>query len=230
MVDEKRRRLISSPPPKGDDEEIVIVEARPTLRVGAKPRDVLCTQAITSLFTGTAPWRGAGHTLGPRIISTERSSKSARPGGNQGARRSSSRNRKTKAGRRRYHLARFPGLRPARAPEGRGWNSHASRAWRRKAPGRCPVFASIDGPWGPRPFKSSRAWAGLCRQISMPDLVFHALRHTHASQLIDAGVDIVTISKRLGHASQNITLRIYAHLFQKDDGKAAAAINAALNR
>ena len=66
--------------------------------------------------------------------------------------------------------------------------------------------------------------------MKMPDLAFHNLRHTHASQLIDAGVDIVTISKRLGHAKPDITLRIYAHLFQKDDGKAAAAINTALNR
>ena len=46
--------------------------------------------------------------------------------------------------------------------------------------------------------------------------------------MIDAGVDIVTISKRLGHASPAIMLKIYAHLFRKDDGKAAAAINAAL--
>ncbi len=44
---------------------------------------------------------------------------------------------------------------------------------------------------------------------------------------IDANVDIVTISKRLGHASPNITLQVYAHLFQKRDDKAAAAINAA---
>jgi integrase len=70
----------------------------------------------------------------------------------------------------------------------------------------------------------------LCRQqqVGMPDVTFHALRHTHASQLIDAGVDIVTISKRLGHAKPDITLRIYARLFLKDDSKAAAAINAAL--
>ena len=59
----------------------------------------------------------------------------------------------------------------------------------------------------------------------MPEVTFHALRHTHASQLIDAGVDIVTISKRFGHAKPDITLRIGAHLFRKDDGKAAAAIN-----
>ena len=60
----------------------------------------------------------------------------------------------------------------------------------------------------------------LCRR--------HRRRETHASQLIDAGVDIVTISKRLRHAKPDIMLRIYAHLFRKDDGKAAAAINAAL--
>jgi integrase len=57
------------------------------------------------------------------------------------------------------------------------------------------------------------------------DVTFHCLRHTHASQLIDAGVDIVTISKRPGHAKPDITLRIYAHLFRKDDSKAAEAIN-----
>jgi integrase len=28
----------------------------------------------------------------------------------------------------------------------------------------------------------------------MPEITFHSLRHTHASQLIDAGIDIATIS------------------------------------
>jgi len=46
--------------------------------------------------------------------------------------------------------------------------------------------------------------------------------------LIDADVDIVTISKRLGHAKPDITLRVYEHLIRKDDSKAAAAINAAM--
>ena len=64
--------------------------------------------------------------------------------------------------------------------------------------------------------------------MGMPEITFHSLRHCHASQLIDAGVDIVTISKRLGHASPDVTLRVYAHLFRRDDGKAAAAINATL--
>jgi integrase len=62
----------------------------------------------------------------------------------------------------------------------------------------------------------------------MPEVTFHALRHTHASQLIGAGIDVVTISRRLGHAKPDITLRVYAHLFAKDDSAAAGAINDAL--
>jgi integrase len=46
--------------------------------------------------------------------------------------------------------------------------------------------------------------------------------------LIDAGIDVVRISKRLGHADPSITLRVYAHLFQKRDDKSADAIDAAV--
>ena len=98
--------------------------------------------------------------------------------------------------------------------------------------GRLPddalLFATIEGD-PPTPNAASMAWSDFAADAGIPDVTFHALRHTHASQLIDAGVDIVTISKRLGHAKPDITLRVYAHLFRKDDGKAAAAINAALN-
>jgi integrase len=97
--------------------------------------------------------------------------------------------------------------------------------------GRLPddalLFANLEGK--PRsPNAISEAWADFAKSIDMPAVTFHALRHTHASQLIDAGVDIVTVAGRLGHAGPNVTLKTYAHLFQKDDGKAAAAINAAL--
>jgi integrase len=89
------------------------------------------------------------------------------------------------------------------------------------------VFPDIEGnPRGPRAFSSE--WADCAESVGMPDVVFHALRHTHASQLIDAGVDIVTISKRLGHANSDITLKVYAHLFRNKDAKAADAINTAL--
>jgi integrase len=97
--------------------------------------------------------------------------------------------------------------------------------------GRLPddalLFAQIDG--GPHnPSNVSSDWGTLAARIGMPEITFHGLRHTHASQLIASGVDIVTISRRLGHAKPSVTLAIYAHLFHTDDSKAAAAINAAL--
>jgi hypothetical protein len=51
---------------------------------------------------------------------------------------------------------------------------------------------------------------GRCEQPAQLASVFtcHALRYTHASQLSDQGVDIVTISKRPGHAKPNIALRV----------------------
>jgi integrase len=91
-----------------------------------------------------------------------------------------------------------------------------------------PVAPDDDSPISPGAF--SAEWRDVADRIGLVGVPLHSLRHTHASQLIDAGVDVVTISERLGHASPAITLKIYAHLFRKDDGKVAEAINAALAR
>jgi integrase len=97
--------------------------------------------------------------------------------------------------------------------------------------GRLPddalLFANLAGE-PLQPSNVSSEWGEIASRIGMPEITFHALRHTHASQLIAAGVDIATISKRLGHARPSVTLAIYAHMFTSDDGKAAAAINAAM--
>jgi integrase len=45
-------------------------------------------------------------------------------------------------------------------------------------------------------------------------LRFHDLRHTYSSHLIiDVGLDVVQVSRLLGHANPNTTLRVYAHMF-----------------
>lgn len=41
---------------------------------------------------------------------------------------------------------------------------------------------------------------------------FHDLRHTHASQLLRAGVNVKVVSERLGHANATVTMNIYSHL------------------
>jgi integrase len=61
----------------------------------------------------------------------------------------------------------------------------------------------------------------------LPDVTLHAWRHTHASQLIASGLDIVTVSRRLGHSNPSITLTVYAHLFSNTDARAAEIVEAA---
>ncbi|MGE3699286.1 MAG: tyrosine-type recombinase/integrase [Hyphomicrobiaceae bacterium] len=86
------------------------------------------------------------------------------------------------------------------------------------------VFSHHDGaPISPD--NLSRDWRRACRSLKLPLVMFHALRHTHASALIASGLDVVQISRRLGHSSPVVTLRTYAHLFANSDSAAAAIEN-----
>jgi integrase len=68
------------------------------------------------------------------------------------------------------------------------------------------IFSNPDGsPLSPD--NLSRDWHRACRSLGLPLVMFHALRHTHASALIAKGHDVVQISRRLGHGSPVITLR-----------------------
>jgi len=76
----------------------------------------------------------------------------------------------------------------------------------------------------------SREWSRTIAAIGGRQISLHALRHTHASSLIAAGVDILTVSRRLGHANPTITLGVYGHLYGNTDDRAAQAIDAMLSR
>lgn len=56
-------------------------------------------------------------------------------------------------------------------------------------------------------------------------VTIHCLRHSHATWLINSGVNIVAVSKRLGHSDINTTLRTYTHLLQNTDDKMMELIN-----
>jgi len=62
------------------------------------------------------------------------------------------------------------------------------------------------------------------------DCTLHGLRHTHVSQLIAAGLDVLTISRRIGHAKPAITLDRYGHMFKNTDARAAEIMEAAFRR
>jgi len=50
-----------------------------------------------------------------------------------------------------------------------------------------------------------------CEEERLPDFHIHSLRHTHCTQLLVAGWPVITVSRRMGHESPAITMRLYAH-------------------
>ncbi len=59
------------------------------------------------------------------------------------------------------------------------------------------------------------------KRHNLPHINPHAFQHTMASQLYYAGVDSVSISKRLGHAQVSTTANIYAHVMEEADQRNA---------
>ena len=59
----------------------------------------------------------------------------------------------------------------------------------------------------------------ILKTVGIKARVLYNIRHTMASQLISKGVDIVWVSKMLGHDDVSITLKIYTHFIKEDDEK-----------
>ena len=60
-----------------------------------------------------------------------------------------------------------------------------------------------------------KALEDVCINANLPKIKFHALRHTYASRLIEAGVNIKVISNMLGHASTTVTEKVYLHVLEE---------------
>jgi integrase len=58
----------------------------------------------------------------------------------------------------------------------------------------------------------------------------HDLRHTSASWMLAAGVDVATVAKVLGHTTPSTTLGIYAHAMPASETRAVATIDECLSR
>lgn len=60
-----------------------------------------------------------------------------------------------------------------------------------------------------------RALQSVIRQAGVTPITLKSMRHTFASMMIASGVDVVRLSRMLGHTSPNITLKVYSHLFER---------------
>jgi integrase len=92
-----------------------------------------------------------------------------------------------------------------------------------------------DGEGGAfTPLSLTNAFIRLVRKRArahdLPVIKFHGLRHSHAVQLLRAGVPLKIVSERLGHASIAITADTYMHVTTDMQADVAARLDAAWGR
>jgi integrase len=86
----------------------------------------------------------------------------------------------------------------------------------------------FSNPHTKRPLKNiSTSFKSACEKSGIKDLRLHDLRHTAATRMIEAGIDLVTVSKILGHSSIQMTMR-YAHPTPENMQRAVESLAEAL--
>ncbi len=100
----------------------------------------------------------------------------------------------------------------ARRKFGESWSKHGL------------IFTSANG--SPIHFRVlMRYFKNLLKAAGLPEIRFHDLRHTAASQMLNHGIPVIVVSRRLGHARPSITLDIYGHLIPGMQEEAALMID-----
>lgn len=76
------------------------------------------------------------------------------------------------------------------------------------------MFHQQDGRWL-RTNVVREYFKEVCKRAGVPVLSPHALRHTHAVHLLEAGANLKYVSERLGHKSVKVTADTYLHVTEK---------------
>jgi integrase len=102
------------------------------------------------------------------------------------------------------------------------------RVWR----AACPkgdlglVFPNSDGGFEDAHNLLQRAFRPALRRAKLREVRFHDLRHTCASLLLAANINIKEVQERLGHASAQVTLDVYGHMIPGSSSAAAETFEA----
>jgi integrase len=74
-----------------------------------------------------------------------------------------------------------------------------------------------------RGYNLSKTFKYRASKIDLGNIRIHDLRHTHATQLMLAGVPVNAVASRLGHSSPAITLSVYGHVLERSEERAVEA-------
>ena len=204
--------------PRIESPEVEILDAAGIAALLARLRDKsLYMTAVLGLATGmrrgemlALRWQDIDAASGK--ITVARSLEQSKAGGLR------FRSTKTRSGKRTIAIP------PSVVAELRRYRLEQQERWLALGLGKIRDDSLVLATWngGIRsPNSLSRNW-----HEKVPEVTLHALRHTHASQLIAAGVDVVTVSRRLGHARPSVTLNVYSHLYGSTDDRAADIMQA----
>jgi integrase len=87
------------------------------------------------------------------------------------------------------------------------------------------VFCGIDGA-ALHPDTITATFKSIIRNLDVPQIRLHDLRHTSATLALKAGIHPKVVSERLGHATVSITLDLYSHVLDGMQAEAAEQIGA----
>ena len=91
-----------------------------------------------------------------------------------------------------------------------------------------PLFHTLEGKHIRNTNFTRRVFIPALAKAGIKKIRIHDLRHTAASIAISAGATPNMVKEMLGHSDVQMTMRIYAHIFEADREKVAASVNRAV--
>jgi site-specific recombinase XerD len=74
------------------------------------------------------------------------------------------------------------------------------------------------------PKAATNAFARLAKKAGLSTASLHSTRHTTATMLVRAGIDLRTVSSILGHSNTSVTLGIYSHVVEGAERAAVSVL------
>lgn len=88
------------------------------------------------------------------------------------------------------------------------------------------VFSDDNGATAWKPSRVTKTFGRYRRALGLRSFRLHDLRHFMATEMLEAGVPIVTVSRRLAHRRVSTTMDHYAHSVPGGDAQASAVLRA----
>lgn len=98
--------------------------------------------------------------------------------------------------------------------------------FQRSMPGFSPDFLVCGGPSYLSVYAARNRRSSYAAAAGLPQIRLHDFRHSHASLLVNNGINIQEVARRLGHSNVQVTWSTYAHLYPREEERALTVLDA----